>query len=98
MEKDVTGFKVYKGLQRPLVFKSLKGKFIYWGASVVCTSFLLCVVVGSIFGMAYGLVVLLVSSLGGLYLVIQQQSRGLHSKSPKAGIYVIHKVFRGFIE
>ena len=24
-------FAIYKGLQRPLVFRSFKGKFIYWG-------------------------------------------------------------------
>ena len=27
-------FAVYKGLQRPLVFKMFKGKFIYYGAAV----------------------------------------------------------------
>ena len=24
-------FAVYKGLQKPLIFKGFKGKFIYWG-------------------------------------------------------------------
>ena len=42
--EGIGGFKVYKGLQRPLVFKNLKGKFIGWGAAALITSFLLCVV------------------------------------------------------
>ena len=41
--EGIGGFKVYKGLQRPLVFKNLKGKFIGWGAAALITSFLLCV-------------------------------------------------------
>ena len=59
--EGIGGFKVYKGLQRPLVFKNLKGKFIGWGAAALITSFLLCVLVGNLVGVLFGMVTLIVS-------------------------------------
>jgi hypothetical protein len=38
MQRKDHSFEVFKGLQKPLVFHSFKGKFIYWGAGFAVMS------------------------------------------------------------
>jgi hypothetical protein len=84
-------FAVYKGLQRPLIFKSFKGKFIYWGVG----SLLLGLVVGSLtmalINMYVGALVLIGIIVGGLVYTAGKQKGGLHDKTRSKGIY-IHQV------
>ncbi len=89
------GFKVYKGLQRPLVFKNLKGKFIYWGAGGALLSFLLCVLIGNIFSVIYGLVALLITFVATMAFILYKQSQGLHNKECKAGTFIVRRIIRG---
>ncbi|MGF7079715.1 plasmid transfer protein [Mucilaginibacter sp. UYCu711] len=81
-------FAVYKGLERPLVFKGFKGKFIYWGVG----SLLLGLVAGSItmalVNMWVGAIVLVGIIVGGLFYTASRQKGGLHNKSRSTGIYV----------
>jgi hypothetical protein len=83
-------YSVYKGLQKPLVYKGFKGKFIYWGLG-----FLLLGLVGGGLSMAvvnkwFGAIVLAGTILGGLFYTAGEQKKGLHTKQRHNGIYV-HK-------
>jgi len=81
-------FAVYKGLQKPLIFKGFKGKFIYWGVG----SLLLGLVVGSItmaiVNMYAGVLVLIALIAGGLFYTFNKQKGGLHDKVRSPGIFI----------
>ena len=81
-------FNVYKGLQKPLVFKMFKGQFIYWGIGSIITGLLLCMIFSSLFNLFAGILALAIISGGGLCLTALQQKKGLHSKSRFSGIFI----------
>ena len=94
--EGIGGFKVYKGLQRPLVFKNLKGKFIGWGAAALITSFLL--LVGNLVGVLFGMVTLIVSFVLSMSFILYKQSQGLHSRDSGAGYYIVRRIVRGKLD
>lgn len=91
--KEHQVFNVYKGLQKPLIFKGLKGKFIYIGAAVVICAIILCAVVATLASFMWGGIVLLAVMFGGLVITVQLQKKGLHNKDRHKGIYIVSNVF-----
>jgi hypothetical protein len=87
-------FNVYKGLQRPLIFKSLKGKFIYWGMACMLTAFIAAVVFSTLIHPIAGIVGLIIIALGGMLIIHQKQKKGLHSKTKSAGTYIVTPQFK----
>jgi len=87
LEKRV--FNVYKGLQKPLVFKGFKGKFIYWGIGSVVGSLVVGGVVGTAVNGILGAVTMIICIVLGYLLTATQQKKGLHSKNKARGIYII---------
>jgi len=81
-------FPVYKGLQKPLTYKGLKGKFIAWGAAALVGGLILGGISGAFINMYLGAIVALCSIAGMLCLVLSQQKRGLHRKSRQVGIFI----------
>ena len=94
MADTITGYKVYKGLQKPLVFKSFKGQYIYWAASVAFGSFILTVILSTSISITAGIIGLVVSSLLGMFIVLAKQRGGLHNKEVIRGTYVVNKLIR----
>ena len=90
---DEQTFSVYRGLQKPLIFKGLKGKFIYWGGACVVLSLLLCCTISVITSFIWGGIFLVVSMFGGLGVIIHLQKKGLHNKDRRKGTYIVSKVF-----
>jgi uncharacterized membrane protein len=87
VEKKV--FNVYKGLQKPLVFKGFKGKYIYWGIASVVFSLIIGGVVGMMINGILGAVAMILCIILGYLLTSAQQKKGLHSKNRARGIYII---------
>lgn len=87
-------FNVYKGLQRPLIFKSLKGKFIYWGMGCVLAAFIVAVLLSILVRPVAGLLGLIIIGLGGMFFIHQKQKKGLHSKTKFKGTYIITPQFK----
>ena len=81
-------FAIYKGLQRPLVFRSFKGKFIYWGVGSLLAGLVLGALTMSLINMWLGAIVLAGSIVGGLVFVAAKQKKGLHQKTRSRGIYI----------
>lgn len=81
-------FPVYKGLQKPLSYKGLKGKFIAWGAVALVAGLALGGISGAFINMYLGATVALGSIGGMLYYVLSKQKKGLHSKSRHHGIFI----------
>jgi hypothetical protein len=83
-------FPVYKGLQKPLIFKGFKGKFIYWGIASLLTGLILGALTMSLVSMWLGLVILTGCIVGGLLFTAYKQKGGLHTKSRTSNIYILN--------
>jgi len=81
-------FAVYKGLQRPLIYKGFRGKFIYWGIGAVLTGLVLGSVTMAVVNMWLGAIVLVGCIAGGLVYIASRQKRGLHDKTRHHDIYI----------
>lgn len=80
-------FNVYKGLQKPLVYRGFSGKFIYWGIASLLIGLVLGALSIALFSMLFGVVVMAASIGGGTYYTLAQQKQGLHQKSRDTGHY-----------
>lgn len=81
-------FSIYKGLERPLVYRGFKGKFIYYGIGSLAASLVSGGLSGAIFGMYVGGFVTIASVAGGLFYTFQKQKNGLHDKTRSRGIFI----------
>ena len=73
-------FPVFKGLQKPLEFMGLKGRYIYWAAGAVGGGLLSFLAGYIVFGF-------LVGGVGGTMIFIKQH-KGLHTKKTPKGIFI----------
>jgi len=87
-------FPIYKGLQKPLVFRGFKGKYIYWGLGSLLAGLVLGALTMSLVNMWLGAIVLIGSIVGGLLFIAAKQKKGLHSKSRPQGIFIHPVNFR----
>ena len=78
-------YPLFKGLQRPLEFLGIQGRYIYWAAVTTCGA-----IVGAycLLGFIAGLVVLATVVSVGIVLILLKQRKGLHSKKVAPGVYV----------
>ena len=84
-----TGYNVYKGLQQPLVFKSFKGRYIYWAMGSVLAGFFSAVLLTVAVNFLAGFFALLTVSFAGLLYTNSRQKKGLHAKTKSAGVYIV---------
>jgi len=82
-------FAVYKGLQKPLVFKGFQGKFIYWGLASLLCGLVLGALIMSLVSMWLGAIVLVSCILGGLLFTAHKQKGGLHAKRRDHHIFIL---------
>jgi len=85
-------FAVYKGLQKPLVFRGFKGKYIYWGVGALLAGLVFGSLTMSLVNMWLGALVLIGSVVGGLLYIAGKQKKGLHDKAAAKGIYIINQI------
>ncbi|WP_454801364.1 plasmid transfer protein [Mucilaginibacter phyllosphaerae] len=83
-------FAVYKGLQRPLIFKGFKGKYIYWGIASLLSGLVFGALTMSLVNMWLGAMVLIGFTVGGLLYCAAKQKGGLHAKSRNHNILILH--------
>ena len=69
-------YPVYRGLQKPLVFKSFRGKYIYWGLGSILTSLLASMIIFSTVNLLSGLLAASLISGFGLGYTAYHQKRG----------------------
>jgi len=80
-------YQVYRGLQKPLVFKSFKGRYIYWGLGSILIGLLTAMVVSSTANILAGIISMTVILGIGLGTTAFYQQRG--TKSNFQGIALI---------
>jgi hypothetical protein len=83
-------YPVYKGLQKPLIFRGFKGKFIYWGLGSVIAGLVLGAITMSLINMWLGAVVLIGTIVGGLFYTASKQKGGLHSKTRERNTFILN--------
>jgi hypothetical protein len=81
-------YAIYKGLQKPLVYRGFKGKFIFWGIGALLAGLVLGGLTIALVNMWLGAVVLIGCIVGGLLFIAGKQKGGLHSKSAKKAVYI----------
>jgi flagellar biosynthesis protein FliR len=82
-------YALYKGLQRPLIFKFFKGKYIYWALGTLVAGIITGGIISAVVSAFAGLASLLGVSLPLLFYTISKQKQGLHSKAKDTAIYMI---------
>lgn len=88
-------FPIYKGLQKPLVFKGFRGRYIYWAIGFVVTGIVLTALIGTIFNILFGVLVFAIVTGGGIFYTSQRQKNGLYDKTRNNAIYVFKVNLRG---
>jgi hypothetical protein len=83
-------YAVYKGLQKPLIFKGFQGKFIYWGLGSVLAGLVSGALLMSLVNMWLGAIALIGCMVGGLCFTAAKQKGGLHDKSRAKSIYILN--------
>ena len=81
-------YPIFKGLQKPLEFMGIQGRYITWAACAIGGAILGFIIVYCILGFLAGLIVLAVSVCTGTALIFFKQKRGLHTKKSDHGIFV----------
>ena len=84
-------YPVFRGLQRPLEFLGLQGRYIYWAAGAVGGGLLGFIILYIVSGFFPALVFLTVVLGAGGVMVFVKQRKGLHSKKDTHGIFIYHR-------
>jgi hypothetical protein len=82
-------FPIYKGLQKPLIYRGFQGKFIGWGVASLIIGVVSGGLIGSLTSMVLGGVITISVMTAGLFITSQQQKKGLHSKTRYIGVFQI---------
>ena len=76
MSNNQPNYQVYRGLQKPLVFKSFKGRYIYWGLGSILLGLLTAMTVSSIVNILAGIISMVLILGIGLGITAYYQQRG----------------------
>lgn len=84
-------YNVYKGLQKPLIYKGFKGKYIFWGLGSLVAGLTFGAIISSTVNTYLGALVGVSSVVGGLFYTANKQKGGLYNKTKHKGIF-IHEI------
>jgi hypothetical protein len=87
-------FSVYKGLQRPIQFKGLKGNYIYLAFALALISLFVGVILTMFTSILVGSTSIVVVAFGGIIgMALFQRKYGLYRKNATKGTFIFHSVF-----
>lgn len=86
------GYPVFKGLQKPLEFMGIRGRFLTLAAAAIGVSFVGFIVFSIALGKLAGFIAMLVMAVIGLVTIFIKQRGGLHNKRRDKGIYIYNKL------
>ena len=78
---------MFKGLQRPLEFLGLQGRYIVWAATAGI-SLLGFIITYTLLGFMVGLIVLVIAVSTGVGIIMIKQRKGLYSKKNPKGVFI----------
>ena len=74
-------YALYKGLQRPLVFKFFKGKFIYWALGSIVAGIIVGGAMSAFISSVAGIAGMVMVSVPLMFYTISKQKKGLYTKT-----------------
>ena len=86
------GYPVFKGLQKPLEFMGIRGRFLTLAAGAIGVSFVGFIGFSIVLGKLAGFIAMLVMAAAGLATIFVKQRGGLHSKKRAKGIYIYKNI------
>ena len=78
-------YPLFKGLQRPLEFMGIQGRYIYWAAGVAGGAIVGFIIAYCLAGFVVGLVVLVAVVSTGIALIMLKQRKGCIPRKTGAG-------------
>lgn len=97
MMEPVIGFPVFRGLQKPLEFLGIRGRFMYFAAVTAGGAILGYFLASLAFGNGVGAVIAIAFLAIGLVTIYTKQKEGLHRKKRFDGIVVYGNIFRNHL-
>ena len=85
---EYVSYPMFKGLQRPLEFMGVQGRYIYWAAGTAGGGVLGFILGYCIIGFLVGLAALVAILAVGASLIFIKQRQGLHTKKTDKGIFI----------
>lgn len=79
---------MFKGLQRPLEFMGIQGRYIYWATATIGIAIVGFIIAYCMAGFVLALIVLSVTVTSGVGLILFKQRKGLHSKRQERGVFI----------
>ena len=86
--EEFKDYPIFKGLQKPLEFMGLQGRYIYWAAGTAGGALLGLMIVYALVGFLLGLAFAVVVLSAGISTILVKQRKGLHSKKEDKGVFV----------
>lgn len=81
-------YPLFRGLQRPLEFMGLQGRYIYWAAGAAGGAIMGFIILYCLAGFVAGLIALVASISLGAALILFKQRKGLHTKKEEHGVFI----------
>ncbi|MDY4020117.1 MAG: DUF4133 domain-containing protein [Prevotella sp.] len=94
MAMSSSGFPIFKGLQKPLEFMGIRGRFLTLAAAGIGVSFIGFIAFSILLGKLAGFIAMLVMAVSSLVIIYVKQRGGLHNKRRNKGIYVYNHFMR----
>jgi len=82
-------YPIYKGLQKPLIYKGFKGKYIYWGLASILSGLIAGSIIAIISNIIFAAPLAITTMSAGLGFTIMKQKKGLYNKNKHMGKFFI---------
>lgn len=93
MEINYVGYPVFKGLQKPLEFMGIRGRFLTFAAGAIGLSFVGFIVFSIIMGKLVGFIAMIIIAITSLITIYIKQRSGLHAKKRYRGVFVYKDLY-----
>lgn len=93
MELNYNGYPIFKGLQKPLEFMGIRGRFLYYVGGAIALAFFGYLLCAFLIGQLVGLILLAIIAIGGYLYSFFLQKKGLHSKKKEKSILIVKSLF-----
>ena len=93
MDNSFNGFPVFKGLQKPLEFMGIRGRFLTLAACAIGASFIGFILFSIVLGKLAGPLAMVIIAAVSLLAIFIKQQGGLHNKKRYYGIYFFYKMY-----
>ncbi|RDC54329.1 DUF4133 domain-containing protein [Pedobacter chinensis] len=84
-------YPIYKGLQKPLIYRGFRGKFIAWGIGSLVIGLISGGIISALSNMYLGGLFTILNASAGLFYTFHKQKGGLYSRTLHRGV-MIHPI------